>query len=143
MITEDAAGGGAGLPSSGDIRALSTQIGVMHDALRKVWAALFVAVAVALGLGIWTAVQQVRIDGLEQQTASAARHDAAFARLNCESGNRYKAGVRQAFADFAPLVAYRSRADAVKAAGVAAELRVTTAPRDCAHLSLDSAPPGR
>ena len=142
MTAEDAMAG-QGLPSSGDIRALSKQMGVMHDALRKVWALIIFLVVVALGLGIWCAVQQATLDGkdhtisqLSQQNAANARRDAAFARMNCESGNRYKASMRAVFNDYTPLVTYKSAADAAKVARVAAEVRAGTAPRDCAALAL-------
>ena len=133
------AGGGAGLPTSGDIRALSEQMGVMHDALRKVWALIIFLVAVAIGLGAWNVAQQVSLNGKDRQISLLVQQNIANSRANCEAGNQNRADIRAVSQGLIPLVRYKSPADAAKAFRVLAGMQAHTAARDCQAVASRAA----
>ena len=90
-------GGGASLPSSGDLAALSERIGDVHADLnrsRALTRALgVILVAVAIGLGTWNFVQQ---SALNARTAEIARLEHRTAQLASQNAARDIAAERRA-----------------------------------------------
>lgn len=106
MDAEDARPpGGAGLPSSGYIKAVSDQIGKVQRELHRDWLFIRFLAVVILGLGIWIVVDQFAISAqqatlnskttdiarLERQAAASNARDARNAHNLCVKLNQSRA----------------------------------------------------